>query len=383
MERVWEGGKGATMRCEMTAPIIEQKPAQPRPQRVGERPPVTLPDFRNLGVMLRILVLANAMGLAATLVKAPTPQSLFPIGLETAALLEPLLLLQILLLIALGPALRKLPYLWGCIAVLSSTVVVIVVAQQMDQRLLHLGTIPLWRALLLGLTVTGTALLYFHYRTRALNPALIAARLQALQSRIQPHFLFNTINAVLSLIRSDPKRAETALEDLADLFRSLMADNRKLIPLAEEVALCKQYLNLEVLRLGERLQIRWHVDKMPTDALVPPLILQPLIENAVYHGVQASNEPGEVAINIFVRRGVLHAILTNPFHAHGNTHTGNRMAIDNIRERLALHFDAEAGLAAKAMRNTYQVHIHLPYRKLRRRTQDRHEPSAIATRSAG
>ena len=134
------------MRCEMTASIIEQKPPQPRPQRVGERPPVTLPDFRNLGVMLRILVLANAMGLAATLVKAPTPQSLFPMGLETAALLEPLLLLQILLLIALGPALRKLPYLWGCIAVLASTVLVIVVAQQVDQKVLRLGTIPLWSA---------------------------------------------------------------------------------------------------------------------------------------------------------------------------------------------------------------------------------------------
>jgi len=122
------------MRCEMTAPIIEQKAAQPRPQRVGERPPVTLPDFRNLGVMLRILVLANAMGLAATLVKAPTPQSVFPIALETAALLEPLLLLQVLLLIALGPTLRKLPYALGCTCVLLSTVVVITFAQEIDQR---------------------------------------------------------------------------------------------------------------------------------------------------------------------------------------------------------------------------------------------------------
>src|SRR4030095_2971137 len=98
-----------------------------------------------------------------------------------------------------------------------------------------------WRAALLSLTVTVTALVYFYYRVRALSPALITARLQALQARIQPHFLFNTINAVLSLIRNEPKRAETALEDLADLFRVLMADNRDLAPLENAEHLCPQY----------------------------------------------------------------------------------------------------------------------------------------------
>src|SRR5438128_1117047 len=103
----------------MSAPIIKQSPPPLRPQRIGEPPPVTLPDFRNLGVMLRILVLSNAMGLAATLVKAPTPQSLLPMGLETAALLEPLLLMQVLVLIAVDPWLRRLPYFWGCVVVLA------------------------------------------------------------------------------------------------------------------------------------------------------------------------------------------------------------------------------------------------------------------------
>jgi two-component system sensor histidine kinase AlgZ len=362
----------------MSASIIKQNPLTTRTQRVGERPPVALPDFRNLGVMLRVLVLANAMGIAATLVKANSLSAIPAVGLETAALLEPVLLMQVLVLIALDPWLRRLPYVWGCAAVLASTVAVVAFAQYLDHNWLHLAGIAWWRALLLALTVTGFGLVYFHYRSRALSPALIEARLQALQSRIRPHFLYNTLNAVLSLIRSEPQRAEAALEDLADLFRSVMGDNRKLVPLADEVALCKQYLNLELLRLGERLQIRWHVDKMPTDALVPPLILQPLIENAVYHGVQASNEPGEVAINIFVRRGVLHAILTNPVYPQGNSHSGNRMAIDNIRERLALHFDAEAGLATKSVRNSYQVHIHLPYRKQRRKT---HDPELAASSS--
>ena len=116
-----------------------------------------------------------------------------------------------------------------------------------------------------------------------------------MQARIRPHFLFNSINAVLSLIRCDPKRAERALEDMADLFRVLMADNRQLAPLEQEVALCRQYLELEHLRLGERLQVAWHIEKMPRDALIPPLVLQPLLENAVYHGIEPPAEPGEIA----------------------------------------------------------------------------------------
>jgi two-component system sensor histidine kinase AlgZ len=210
-------------------------------------------------------------------------------------------------------------------------------------------------------------LFYFALRAKALSPAIAEARLQALQARIRPHFLFNSITAVLSLIRSDPRRAETALEDMADLFRVLMRDNRQLAPLVDEVALCKQYLDLEKLRLGDRLCIDWHVDNMPRDALVPPLVLQPLLENAVYHGIEPSSAPGVIAINIFLRRGEVHAILRNPYQ-DGSRHRGggNKMALANIRERLALHFDAEAGLESKVTRETYEVHIRMPYRTVSR-----------------
>ena len=347
----------------MTATIIKQNTLAPGLSRVGERLSAALPDFRNLGVILRILLLANAMGLAAAVVRAPTPATVIPIWIDIAAVLEPMLLMQVLAMVALGPSLRRLPYAWGCAAVLLCTIGIVALTQAIDQRWLHLGEVQWWRVFALAAMIAGTSLIYFNYRTRALSPALITARLQALQARIRPHFLFNSINAVLSLMRSEPRRAESALEDMADLFRALMADNRDLIPLAAEIALCRQYLNLETLRLGERLQVRWHVDNMPGDALVPPLILQPLIENAVYHGVQSSLAGGEVSINIFQRRGELHAILTNPFEPDGRSHSGNRMAIDNIRERLALHFDAEAGLLAKTGADTFQVHIHMPYRQ--------------------
>ena len=351
------------LNCRMSAMIIRQNPSALRSVRMGERLPAALPDFRNLGVILRVLLIANAMGLAATLVRASTPADLLPTGLEIAGLLEPLLLFLLLALVVFDRVLHKLPYAWGCVAVIASSMAVVGIANFIDQYWLRIPDVAWWRVASLAVMITGTALLYFNYRARALSPALISARLQALQARIRPHFLFNSINAVLSLIRTEPKQAETALEDMADLFRAVMADNRELIPLADEIALCRQYLNLETLRLGEKLQVKWYIDNMPADALVPPLILQPLIENAVYHGVQASNAASEISINIYQRRGELHAILTNPVYPDGTSHSGNKMAIGNIRERLALHFDAEAGLVSKAVRNMFQVHIYMPYRK--------------------
>jgi two-component system sensor histidine kinase AlgZ len=219
------------------------------------------------------------------------------------------------------------------------------------------------RSLLFTGIVTLLLVAYFNLRNRALSPALTEARLQALQARIRPHFLFNSINAVLSLIRAEPRRAETALEDMADLFRVLMADNRDLAPLENEVELCRQYLALEQLRLGERLQIDWHVDNMPKDALMPPLVLQPLLENAVYHGIEPSIQPGVISVNIYHVRDQVHMVLRNPYPKYGDHHAGNKMALGNIRERLALHFDAEASLQARVGESEYEVHITIPYVK--------------------
>jgi len=219
------------------------------------------------------------------------------------------------------------------------------------------------RHLVFALTAQFALIAYFRLRARALSPAITEARLQALQARIRPHFLFNSLTAVLSLMRSEPRRAEVALEDLADLFRVLMRDNRELAPLADEVELCRQYLELEQLRLGDRLVIDWNVKSMPGDALVPPLVLQPLLENAVYHGIEPSTTPGVLSINIFLSRDEVHALLRNPYTANSaRHHAGNRMALDNIRERLALHFDAEASLESRVTRDTYEVHIRMPYR---------------------
>jgi two-component system, LytTR family, sensor histidine kinase AlgZ len=331
---------------------------------INQKPfPLSLPELRNLGTVLRILLAVNGLALLAVLVREPRWSAVSSAWFETAAVLEPHLLLTLLLLYALGPRLEGLPYRLGVAAVLGLAVGVTFGLDALFATLgVDVGAPGVLRHATFSLLAAGALLFYFQLRAKALSPAISEARVQALQARIRPHFLFNSLNAVLSLVRSEPRRAEVALEDLADLFRVLMRDNRQLAPLGDEVKLCQQYLDLEKLRLGERLMVEWHIENMPRDALVPPLVLQPLLENAVYHGIEPSSAPGVIAINIFLRRGEIHAILRNPYQLAGRHHAGNKMAMDNIRERLALHFDAEASLEGRVNRASYEVHIRMPYR---------------------
>jgi len=322
-----------------------------------------LPNFRNLGIALRIVVIVNVMALAAAIVQVKDMRQIMGALVEASAIVQPLLLLSLVVLVGLNDFLKRLPYAIGVLAIFAIELVLTTLLYSFGEPLLEATPAPLLRYWALVALGTATLLVYFDLRGRALSPAFTEARLQALQARIRPHFLFNSINAVLSLIRQDPKRAETALEDMADLFRVLMADNRALSPLEREVALCRQYLELEQLRLGERLKVEWHVEKMPADALMPPLVLQPLLENAVYHGIEPRVEPGVISINIYGARGQVHAVLRNPYRHEGAHHAGNKMALANIRERLQLHFDAEATLDTRVGDDTYQVHITLPYVK--------------------
>ncbi|MEJ5210750.1 MAG: histidine kinase [Burkholderiales bacterium] len=324
--------------------------------------PVTLPNFANLGIILRILVIANVMGLAAALLIAPTLAESWRVLQEVSVHLQPVVLASVAILFLGNRLLARLPYAWGA-ALVAALVTVLAMGHELLLARLFLPETRAEpaRAGMLALLAAGTILGYFHMRSRILSPAVTEARLAALQARIRPHFLFNSINAVMSLVRSDPRRAERALLDMADLFRVLMGNNRELVTLESELNLSWQYLELEQLRLGDRLKVVWHIDKMPKDALVPPLLLQPLLENAVYHGVEPVAEPGEIVVNIYRHRDQVHLVVKNPCPANGSHHAGNRMAVQNIRERLALHFDAEATMKAERLGDTYQVHITLPY----------------------
>jgi len=322
-----------------------------------------MPDFRNLGVIARVLVGANLLALAAVLAAAPGWNDLLERIVRAAGFVEPVLLASVLVLVALSPALRRLEFVAGTCAVLVivSAVTMLAHVAVANAQGNTVGADLVQPIVLAGLA-TITLLGYLRLVAKAYSPALAEARLQALQARIRPHFLFNSLNAVLSLIRRDPARAERALEDLADLFRTLMSDARTFVHLADEISLLERYASLEQLRLGDRLRITWELDAAPSDAILPPLLLQPLLENAVYHGVEPSTEPAEVVVRIAQRGDRLYVHIDNPYSDRHGHHAGNRMAIENIRERLTLFFDAEARLEARIEGNRYHAEVEMPYR---------------------
>jgi two-component system sensor histidine kinase AlgZ len=327
--------------------------------------PDLLPDFRNLAVVARVLLAVNAAALAGALYSMPELPSALEHFVQSAAFLEPLLLIELLVLFSLSPWLARLPYPAGCAAVIALAVVLAGLYHAAARDLAPEVSPSLARTLLLAGALTASLLAYFRLYTKAFSPALAEARLQALQARIRPHFLFNSLNAVLALIRRDPKRAERSLEDLADLFRTLMSDARQFVRLADEIALLERYAEIEHLRLGDRLRITWELDQAPPDALLPSLVLQPLLENAIYHGVEPGTAAGDVLVQIERRGDRVHAVIENPYIEAEQRRAGNRMALDNVRERLALFFDAEARLDARPLGNRFRIDIEIPYRAAR------------------
>ena len=321
-----------------------------------------LPDFRNLGVMARILVAVNAAAIAGAFYAASDVAGALERFIGAAAFLEPLLLIELVALFALSPLLARLPYAAGAAAVMAIVLALAALYRGLLPAVVAAPLGTLARTLALGAMLTAAVLAYLRLNAKAHSPALAEARLQALQARIRPHFLFNSLNAVLSLIRRDPRRAERSLENLADLFRTLMSDARQFVRLADEIALLERYAELEQLRLGERLRITWELDAAPSDALLPPLVLQPLLENAVYHGVEPGTGGGEVLVRVERRGSRVLARIENPYLEGEQHRAGNRMALENIRERLALFFDAEARIDTRSAGGRYRVEIEIPYR---------------------
>jgi two-component system, LytTR family, sensor histidine kinase AlgZ len=338
---------------------INQAPAAPPPASAAR-----LPNFCNLGIMLRMLLIVNALCVAAAVVRASNFGDAWQQFLFISIVAQPAIIVSLLAACSLRPFLGKLQYWRGVWAIFGLEALLGAVFWMFLREFPLTQAAPdPWSFAFFFAFATCTVLVYFDLRSRALSPALIEARLQALQARIRPHFLFNSINAVLSLIRDEPKRAERMLEDMSDLFRVLMADNRKLVPLDDEIALCRKYLDIEQIRLGPRLRVEWSIGEHADAARVPPLLLQPLVENAVYHGIEPREGEGTLHIDIAPVGDRFRIRLTNPFHP-GSTHvSGNRMAIANIRERLQLHFDAEASLASEIDGERYIVTIELPAEK--------------------
>ena len=218
------------------------------------------------------------------------------------------------------------------------------------------------RNLLVSAIMTGMVLRYMYLQSqlRRQEQAELTARIQALQARIRPHFLFNSMNSIASLIHSAPDTAEQVVEDLSDLFRASLGSD-DLIPLAQEMTLCRQYVSIEQLRLGERLQVEWSTEGDDAAATIPQLTLQPLLENAIYHGVQPLPEGGVIKVAVKISDTVAITV-TNPYRPQPSPprQTGNHIALDNIRSRILAHYGKQAELDTHSVDELFVVRLSYP-----------------------
>jgi two-component system sensor histidine kinase AlgZ len=211
------------------------------------------------------------------------------------------------------------------------------------------------------LLIAAAALRYFYVAARWRNGVAAQARAQfeALQARIRPHFLFNSMNTIASLIRTRPQDAERAVEDLSDLFRAATREDDSPAMLADELDLVQRYLAIEQLRLGERLRTRLELGQSP-EVEMPALLLQPLVENAILHGIAELPQGGELRIATRVEGNQLRIEIGNPRPGTARRHKGTGTALDNVRRRLHLHYGERARMEVNASEDYYSVQLRLP-----------------------
>lgn len=332
-----------------------------------------IPDCCNLGVVFRVLIFVNVAVFLGLFARYQSWGQLIQEFAETSTLVELICLFSLATLCGFRlMALRQTFPRWAqrlVCAVIPALYCAMFLTyfEQLEWFRFSFPRLQSEAAIVLSFLLGAMVQHYFELRARAFSPALGEAKLQALQARIRPHFLFNSLNAVLSLIRSEPRRAETALEDLADLFRVLMRDTRDMTTLAEEIRFCQQYLAIEKLRLGERLQIEWQLDTLTSSELnegrIASLLLQPLLENAVHYGIEPANSEGKIKIEIQRKLDKIHINISNPNYPDAKVPKGNHMALENIRQRLALLYDIEAQLDYGAKGDAFIVDLEFPFKK--------------------
>lgn len=206
--------------------------------------------------------------------------------------------------------------------------------------------------------------LYVQHQWRRNIETAAHSRFQALQARIRPHFLFNCMNTIAGLMRQRPEAAERAIEDLADLFRACLTDPARLSLLKDELHLCRQYLNMEGYRLADRLNIDWRIDPLVEEALLPPLTIQPLLENAIHHGIELIESGGTIRIRGERNKKSVRIQISNPLasdYAHDAV-AGHQVARENIRQRLQAVYGDDGKLITEIDQDRYSVTLCFPYR---------------------
>lgn len=333
-----------------------------------------LPDFCNIRVIFLVVLIAELLAFLLALAPQTTATDLWERLGITSMFVQWVALVNAALLCGLRPLLRKQSN--AIVTISSFSTIMIVTAllsetthwltsfvglEETPPRVSHYNF--LFHNLAISAIVSAVALRYF-YVTHQLKRNIEAqarARFEALQARIRPHFLFNSMNTIASLTRSRPALAEEVTEDLADLFRMSLADVGNQVPVRDELALCQRYLNIEKLRLGERLNIEWEIGEIPDSATLPSLTIQPLLENAVYHGIEPRQQPGTIKISGKLSGNAIEFMICNPTpKLRSNRRNGNHMALNNIRERLNATYGSDASLTTETVDDSYFVAITIP-----------------------
>lgn len=354
-------------------------PGTPRSDDRGDE--FFLPDFCAAPAVLAIVLIAALLGFVLALARAGVHDTFWTELARTSVFLLWAGLLTAAALCRARPWLARKPLrpaIGWAVALMVGTVVVLSEAVFQFGRLwsarigapspifptAHAGFV-LPNALIAAV-VSSLALRYF-YVTRQWRRSVeleARARIHALQARIRPHFLFNSMNTIAALTRSNPAQAEEAVEDLAELFRVSLSDARARITLREELEIARTYQRIEQLRLGERLRVRWDVAALPPDAIVPSLLLQPLLENAIGHGIEPLPGGGEVLVRGRVDDGAIVLDVANPVPRAGTAartpRRGHRMALDNVRERLQLAYAGRGSVEVAESDGVFRVTLRFP-----------------------
>jgi len=332
-----------------------------RDETAAPTPRLVVPDGCNFGVILRVALSVNAAALVGAAIASESWADVLRSFLAFAAIVEPTtlvsLLIWCLLRRALPPisALYQRPLAWG-VPVLSVLIVVPILTATAQGAL----RAPTWGTLLAALAVGLLIQHYLELRARAYSPVLAEAKFQALQSRIRPHFFFNSLNAAVSIVRTDPARAERMLESIAELIRAVMGDVRRLVPFDQELDLCRKYVEIEQTRLGDRLRVDWQIGAIHPRAEVPQLLLQPLIENAVRYGAEKLAGNCDIVVQVKQRGFNLDVFVSNPVARDPIQREGNQIGLTNIRGRLALIYDLEARLETRIRNDRFELNLTIP-----------------------
>lgn len=318
-------------------------------------------DVCHVGVVLRAILFVHATVAVGTMFAAADTESWLTLLASGTGVALPATLLWLVVSCLLKRPLAYLPVAGQWIAALALGALSGLAGHQL-QAVGPLGLLeprPWVPPVAAGVALAMAVFYWLTLRARARLPADATARLAELQSRIRPHFLFNTLNTAIALARLDPARTESLLEDLAELFRVALNDSGQAVTLGDEVALAQRYLAIEQVRFGDRLKVTWELDEDAAQARVPPLLLQPLVENAVRHGIEPAPEGGQIRVRTRVKRA--HAVITIVNTMPGRpSRPGNGMALQNVRERLKLMHDVTAQFEIRSDNQFFRVQVVVP-----------------------